>query len=166
MITKRVYRSQKEKVIFGVCGGIAEYFDVDPVIIRMLFVAFGFVWGASIAVYIILAFVLPENPHETHHHVDSEHSKEHHASQAADTTDRLVKDVRESAEHIANKVHEHLGHHKHNRSGANILGIIIILVGLVLLVSHLNPFFGMHLFYFWPLVIIVIGVFLVTRSRR
>jgi phage shock protein C len=63
-MTKRLYRSRSNKVLEGVCGGVGEYFDVDPVLIRLIYlmatVFTGFVPG--IAGYIIAMFVVPEGP--------------------------------------------------------------------------------------------------------
>ncbi len=63
-MTKRLYRSRDHKVLEGVCGGVGEYFDVDPVLIRLIYlmatVFTGFVPG--IVGYIIAMFVVPEEP--------------------------------------------------------------------------------------------------------
>ncbi|HLS09326.1 PspC domain-containing protein [Lentibacillus sp.] len=56
---KRLYRSNSERMIAGICGGLAEYFDIDPTIVRLLFVALAFAGGASIYAYIIGIFVIP-----------------------------------------------------------------------------------------------------------
>jgi phage shock protein PspC (stress-responsive transcriptional regulator) len=52
-------RSESDKRIAGVCGGLAEYFDVDPTLIRILFVASIFFGGLGILLYIVLWIVLP-----------------------------------------------------------------------------------------------------------
>ena len=57
--SRRLYRDPENSVIGGVCGGLAAYFNVDPVIFRLLFVIFFFAGGASILVYVILWIVLP-----------------------------------------------------------------------------------------------------------
>ena len=59
---KRLYRSGNEKIIAGVCGGIAEYLNVDPVIIRLLWVLFTLAGGAGIILYIIAWLIIPRNP--------------------------------------------------------------------------------------------------------
>ena len=59
---KRLYRSGKDKILGGVCGGIAEYLGVDPVIIRLLWVIAVFGWGAGILAYIIAWIIIPRNP--------------------------------------------------------------------------------------------------------
>nr|MBI4156298.1 PspC domain-containing protein [Candidatus Woesearchaeota archaeon] len=58
---KRLYRSNTNKVLAGVCGGIGEYFDIDPVIIRLIWVLFLFM-GAGIIAYIIAWIVIPKAP--------------------------------------------------------------------------------------------------------
>ncbi len=57
--TKRLYRSDSEKMIGGVCGGIAEYFKIDPVIVRLVAVALIFVNGIGILAYLIGWIVIP-----------------------------------------------------------------------------------------------------------
>lgn len=59
-MNKRLYRSKNEKKIAGVCGGMAEYFNIDPTIIRLAWVIFGLTFGTGILAYIICAFVIPE----------------------------------------------------------------------------------------------------------
>lgn len=58
---KRVYRSRKDRMICGVCGGIAEYLNVDPNIIRLLWILFACGAGAGILAYIVVAIILPED---------------------------------------------------------------------------------------------------------
>jgi phage shock protein C len=57
---KRLYRSNKNRVIAGVCGGIGEYFNVDPTLIRLLWVLFIFAGGSGILAYIIAWIVIPK----------------------------------------------------------------------------------------------------------
>ena len=61
---KKLYRSKKDKMIAGVCGGIAEYFDIDPILARLLGVLFVLSGGAGIIAYIIAWIVIPENPEQ------------------------------------------------------------------------------------------------------
>lgn len=59
---KKMYRSGKNKVIAGVCGGIGEYLDVDPTIIRLFWILAFFVGGAGFLAYILAWLVIPKNP--------------------------------------------------------------------------------------------------------
>ena len=58
---RKLYKSN-DKVLAGVCGGIGEYFDVDPVIIRLLWVIFTLMAGAGLIAYIIAAIIMPASP--------------------------------------------------------------------------------------------------------
>lgn len=60
--TKRLYRSRTNRQIAGVCGGLANYFDLDPTIVRIAFVIIALMGGPGLIIYIILAFVIPEEP--------------------------------------------------------------------------------------------------------
>jgi len=61
---KRVYRSKKNKMLAGVCGGIAEYFEVDPVIVRLLLVLLVLMGFAGIILYLVAWLLIPENPNQ------------------------------------------------------------------------------------------------------
>lgn len=56
---KRLYKSEANKMIWGVCGGLAEYFNIDPSIVRILWVILIFAFGTGIVAYIIAAIILP-----------------------------------------------------------------------------------------------------------
>ncbi|MBC8215455.1 MAG: PspC domain-containing protein [Candidatus Marinimicrobia bacterium] len=56
---KRLYRNTKDKKIAGVCAGLGEYFDIDPVIVRLLFLMSIF-WGGGVIAYLIAWFIVPE----------------------------------------------------------------------------------------------------------
>jgi phage shock protein PspC (stress-responsive transcriptional regulator) len=61
---KRVYRSKKNKMLAGVCGGIAEYFDIDPVLVRLLLVLLVLMGFAGIILYLVAWLIMPENPNQ------------------------------------------------------------------------------------------------------
>jgi phage shock protein C len=60
--TKRLYRSRDDRMISGVCAGLAEYIDIDPTIVRLLFVLGLFAGGATFWAYIVMMLVVPEEP--------------------------------------------------------------------------------------------------------
>lgn len=62
---KRLYRSTNDRMFAGVCGGIAEYLDVDPTLVRLVFAALTLMGGPGIIAYVILMLVVPEEPDET-----------------------------------------------------------------------------------------------------
>lgn len=56
---KKLYKIEEGKKIFGVCGGIAEYFNIDPTLVRLLWAVFSLAYGTGILAYIICACVMP-----------------------------------------------------------------------------------------------------------
>lgn len=62
MNTQKLYRSQTNKVFAGVCGGFAEYFDVDPIVVRILFVLMVLFGGSGLLLYIAAVIIIPKKP--------------------------------------------------------------------------------------------------------
>ena len=60
---KRLYKSKENKMLAGVCGGIAEYFNLDPTLIRLGWIVFSALGGSGILAYIIAAIIIPQNPY-------------------------------------------------------------------------------------------------------
>jgi len=61
-MAKRLYKSRANKVISGVCGGIAEFFNIDPTLVRLGWIIFSLMGGSGIIAYIIAAVVMPQAP--------------------------------------------------------------------------------------------------------
>ena len=59
---KKLYKSNKDKKLDGVCGGLGEYLNIDPTVIRLAWVVFSLLGGSGILAYIIAAIVIPQNP--------------------------------------------------------------------------------------------------------
>lgn len=60
---KRLYRSTQDRMFAGVCGGIGEYLDVDPTLVRLVFVALTLLSsGSGLVIYVILMLIVPERP--------------------------------------------------------------------------------------------------------
>lgn len=59
---KRLYKSDKDRKFAGVCGGIAEYFHIDPTIVRLLWALVSLFYGTGVIAYIVCAFIIPERP--------------------------------------------------------------------------------------------------------
>ena len=57
---KKLYKSLSDKKISGVCGGIAEYFEIDSTLVRLAWVVFTFLGGSGVLAYIVAALVMPD----------------------------------------------------------------------------------------------------------
>ena len=58
----RLYRSKTNRMIGGVCGGLGEFFGIDPTLIRVLFTMLAILGGQGILLYLILVIVIPDQP--------------------------------------------------------------------------------------------------------
>lgn len=138
---KRLYRSKHDRVIAGVCGGIAGYFNIDPVIIRIIWAIAIIFGGTGVIAYIICWFVMPEEPVELS--IDNQNTA---------TIDKIVENPQKPA-------------------GATIpliIGGILLVIGIALLFSNFG-FFPFQLFWrvFPPALIILIGIaILITTTRK
>jgi phage shock protein C len=143
---KRLYKSRKNKAIAGVCGGIAEYFNVDPVLVRLIAVLFLLTGGAALIAYIIGMIILPKEPWETP--VDGASIPVENEATPGQTED---------LSHV----------------GSLIAGVILIAFGIHFLLRNI-PFFrpyywwvwdiGWH--FFWPSILIAVGLLIILRARR
>lgn len=92
---KKLYRSPTDKKIAGVCGGVAEYFNIDPTIVRLVFVLLGLTWFTGVIVYIVAAFIIPEK------------SSVQESKNLDSTTDtKIVKEESNSENQVDTKVNE------------------------------------------------------------
>ena len=57
---KRIYKNREKKMLCGVCAGVAEYLDIDPTIVRVIWSVGCFAWGAALIAYIVCAIVFPD----------------------------------------------------------------------------------------------------------
>ncbi|MCF7794996.1 PspC domain-containing protein [Patescibacteria group bacterium] len=58
---KKLVKSSENKIIFGVCGGLGEYFEIDPILFRLSFIILTFAGGGGILIYLLFALVMPSS---------------------------------------------------------------------------------------------------------
>jgi phage shock protein PspC (stress-responsive transcriptional regulator) len=63
--TRKLYRSRTDRKLAGVCGGLAQYFNADPTLIRVLFVVLALLGGPGLVIYLVLWILVPEEPQGT-----------------------------------------------------------------------------------------------------
>ena len=155
---KRLYRSRSERMIWGVCGGLANYFDMDPTIVRIIFVLLALANGVGIVVYIIMAIVVP-----------LEGSK---VATSKEVIKENVEEIKETAGQIGNEIRSTFEKaDEEDTSGKirrrrNLLGMALIVIGIVILLGTLNLFHWLNWVYIWPVIIIAVGLIIVFSSRR
>ena len=153
MEQKKLHRSRTDRVLFGVCGGLGKYFEVDPVIFRILFVILFFIDGAGFIGYLIMALVIPSE--------GSIAKNDNMRSEVEDAAQRIGK----SAEGFANKMET--GELIPGGKTSNYLGIFIILIGFYFLAKEIFPFqFMLRNDIVLPLGIILIGLYIILKSKK
>ena len=63
--TKKLYRSRTERWFAGVCGGLGNYFGVDPTLVRVIFVILSLTFGSGLLIYLVLWLIIPNEPEAT-----------------------------------------------------------------------------------------------------
>jgi phage shock protein C len=149
---KRLYRSKRNRVLFGVCGGFAEYFGIDVTLIRILAIIIA-CSGFGAFAYIIAAIVMPE---EDAAGSSGEWRAEQHDYNTAYTSQYTDNFDKESSGWET----------KYNTTDERrkFLGAILILVGLVFLLKLIIPAFSFR--YLVPLVLIGIGGIIIYKGRK
>ena len=150
--TKRVYRSSSDKIIAGVCGGLGDYFSVDPLIFRALFLLFVIAGGFGVLFYIVLAILIPKQPGIGVG--GSAQFKENIQAAANDMSEsirKLAEDVKKDDSWFTDK--------------RNILGLGVVLVGFVIFVNILFPRTVFNWGVIWALFIVILGVAILKKKR-
>ncbi|MBL7164998.1 MAG: PspC domain-containing protein [Dehalococcoidales bacterium] len=159
-MTRRLYRSQDDRVIAGVCGGLGAYFGIDPTIVRVIAVMSIFVGGTGIIAYLVLAIVVPLEGSA--------------AAEPKDTIKENVDDIRETASEIGRDIQSTYAKDRVEAEEEttlrsrrfNWLGIAVIVFGVVLLLGNFNVFWWFNWGVLWPIPVIAIGILLIIAARR
>jgi len=146
---KKLYRTVNNKVIAGVAGGLAEYFDVDVIIFRLLFVLLLLFGGGGLLAYIIMWIVVPARPVPLNYSSNSSATQPGATEQDTNTGNNPAEPQATPA--AATK--------KSSTSNASLVaGIILIVMGILFLAGRMMPW--VNLGNFWP-VLLIIGGFLI-----
>ena len=148
---KKLYRSVTDKMLGGVCGGLAEYFDIDPVIVRLIFVLAVIFGGSGILAYIILWIIIPQKPYfitpfnQTQANPSGENPEEEKKSEN-------------------NQFNMNVKFEKSSSNKSIYAGAFLILLGGIFLLDNFVPHF--HFGDFWPLILIGLGFAIILNARN
>jgi len=178
---RKLYRSRSDRMIAGVCGGIAEYFEIDPTFVRLLAALAAIVsFGAIAIAYVIMAIVVPESPEVASvtppvgataptptpppmppapapqpMPMPVEYASSP-ASAPADypppaAPEQVSSDVAATPQ-------------RRTKGAGLVAGIIVLCLGIALLASQFVP--GFDVWRLWPLIIVAIGLGIIFRGGR
>lgn len=142
--TKRLTRSRTNRILGGVCGGVAEYFGIDATILRIAVVLLALWKGWMVTVYVVAWIVMPD-------------------ADAAPSGDDRVKQVTNDVKHAAERVAGTLRADSTRQTTRYIVGGIIVLFGAVALIRPYVSWDLLRWDFFWPLVLIAVGALILTR---
>lgn len=149
---KELTRPKKGRVVFGVCQGIAEYFEIDPIIVRIVFIIITIWGGVGIVLYIIGIFLIPDE------------KKDNIKKEAEDIKKDKAK-IKEKAKNTISSVAEEIRFKdKDQYSGSVIFGLIVLVLGLMILFGNIFPWFSWN--KFWPLILVVAGLLIISGGRK
>jgi len=142
MEQKRLYRSLHNSTIGGVCGGLGEYFNTDPVIFRVIFAVAFFAGGSGLLAYLVFWIITPVQPYQAGNQTAQSVKEE--------PTDKEIKP-------------EYMEPEKKQRSDGSIWGgIILITIGAIFLIDRFVP--RIDFGDLWPLILVVVGAILIFNS--
>ncbi|NLJ84307.1 MAG: PspC domain-containing protein [Halanaerobiaceae bacterium] len=144
MEAKKLYRSRTDRMLAGVCAGIAEYFNIDPAIVRILAVVLFFADGLGFLFYIVAMAIIPENKEDF---IDVEFDT---ASGDEDT------DSGEEKQEVKNRGKKN--------DAQRLFGIILIGLGVFFIFDKWLYFIRWH--RLWPLVLVVLGIYFIFRGVK
>ena len=157
----KLYRSRKDRMLFGVCGGLGKFFGIDSTIIRIIFVLLAFT-GFGILAYIVIAIVAP--------------LEESQKTTPQGIVEENVKEIRETATKLGSDIHDTFaGKEKESNEevakeqirSRNALGIIIIVIGVICLLGAFNI---LRWFNWWAgigaVALIGLGILLIVGMSR
>jgi len=151
---KTLRRSITNRTIGGVCGGIADFFELDPVLIRVAFLLLAILGGCGVLFYILAWIVMPEqNPNDHIQETEVENKKKYNDEQLKQNIENVGKEF----EKVAQKVHHSSGW----------FGYLLIFFGVAFLLRTLNyiQFSWCEVSRYWPILLIFLGISALPMKR-
>lgn len=154
MAATALRRSRKDRLLFGVCGGLAEYLNVDPVLVRLVFVLLTFVGGAGVIAYVVLAIIMPQ----------AESASAEPAKVVRENLQSIPTEAAEAGKRLADTVRGTQGEQERWR---NTFAVALIALGVLALLANLGLFWRFGWGRLWPLLLVLIGVVIILgRAKR
>ncbi len=175
-MAKKLYRSRDDRMIAGVCGGLADYFNVDSSLVRLAVLFIFLFQGVGLIAYIIAWLVMSEEPVKNEYRMpddyyieDGEHQKNRKQQEENERANKEEnKDYNnQEAEKESEKKYYQQYQDQNSESGSNrrkLFAIIMILVGSIFLVDIWIP--ELYWEKYWPLILIAAGVLMLKGDNN
>ena len=160
---RRLTRDTKNAVLGGVAAGFANYFSVDPVLMRIVFIALSFLNGFGVVAYIVGWIIMPRDGRAAE--VAGSAAPGGGSGQTA-AADRVAEKLREAGERVAQEFHRMPADAGRGRM---VAGTILILLGVLFLLDRFYwwrwPQWA-RLSNLWPVILIAVGVSIILDAAR
>jgi phage shock protein PspC (stress-responsive transcriptional regulator) len=157
-VNRRLYRCRHDQRIAGVASGIAEYFDADPTVVRILWVLSIFLGGMGLLLYIAMAIIVPLEPEQGFLGVGSQ------ADAPTGETTGEPGAASATSWQVAPTPHRHAS--RGDGRGTLFVGLALVLFGALALIDAYLPAWADHGRFLWPAFILGIGAILVLNAVR
>ncbi|MEI6173792.1 MAG: PspC domain-containing protein [Bacteroidota bacterium] len=156
MEPKRLYRSITDRKFAGVAGGLAEYFVMDPLLIRLAFVILTLAGGGGFLIYLVFWIVTPENPVRVNPAMNqpNQNAQQPTTENPGNTTEPPTTETNATSTPAPQT--------KERNKGSLIGGLVLITLGSLFLADELIP--QVNFGDLWPVILIVIGVGLLLNA--
>ncbi len=153
MTNKKIYRRIDNVIIAGVCGGLADYFKIDEILVRIIFVALTIWGGSGVLIYLILWLLIPK---------ESQKNKKYNLE---NSVKEFAQDIDNKAKTVAKEIKKEIKVKKikPEKRQKSFLGLVLILWGVILLINKLAPRL-IEWDYLGPGILIVLGGYLVFQK--
>lgn len=159
-MTEKLYRSVREKMLGGVCGGLADYFSVDVTLVRLIVLVATFAGGVGILAYVAGWIIIPVNPNEQGRQTEPQNRD------MGETIQGMLSDVNDATTGIfLQKEHEKLEKPENHGNRSKMAGGILVALGVYFLLERFLPYW-FDLGKMWPLLLILIGMAIIYRGGR
>ncbi|RQD70318.1 MAG: PspC domain-containing protein [Tindallia sp. MSAO_Bac2] len=175
---KRFYRSREDKKLAGVCGGVAEYFEVDPTLVRLIWVVFTFAGGAGVLAYIIAAIIMPEKPlnaskassnrgtYEDDTFIEVVEEDEEEVKDEGYGKEKKQEDKRTNFEKPGDTRTQDTRKESRGDNNNVAIGLALVVLGSLFFFRNFLRIHWIDFSYIWPLALIIIGVYVIVDQRK
>lgn len=166
---KTLRRSNENRIIGGVCGGLAEYFNLDPVLVRLLFVILAILGGAGFILYIVAWIIMPEKKAkkgiQNAEIKDATGNIKNSIREVAEEFEGVAKELKDEFNEVEKEINSEVKGRKHPTG--SWLGIFLIFLGAVFLLRVFGwfHFSWCGIWRYWPILLIIIGISCISMKR-
>lgn len=131
-------------MIAGVCGGLGEYFEIDPVLVRIIFVVLTLAGAAGVWIYLLLWIVIPNK---------------------GDASESMEEQVKKNAQEIGDRVTKVTKTVQQDRNARMVLGSFVVFVGVFLILANLGILSWFRFDLIWPIILVVCGIYIILKQK-